>query len=189
VDIVYSWSGPPRLELLRTSRGSYAQHSLRLQDGIPGVVAVAGDADRMLFVRHPRPAVGADLLELPRGFGEASPEGSPADADAAARWNAERELREETGYAALSSRVLGRYVTDSSLLPGDVAVVAIVVDPASTPGPRDGEVDDCVWIPRADLPAHIAAGAFADAHTLSALALALADAQGGPRNRSAKEDA
>jgi 8-oxo-dGTP pyrophosphatase MutT (NUDIX family) len=187
-EVVYLSEGPPRLELIRSDRGSFTQHSLRVQGGIPGVVAVAGDGDRVLFVRHARPAVGVQLLELPRGFGEAPPAETASDPDASACWNAERELREETGYASRSSRVLGRYVTDSSLLPGEVAVVAIDVDQAKLPGARDGEIDGCVWIPRADLLGLISAGVFADAHTLSALALALGDAPSSTGAWSRKSD-
>lgn len=176
-EAVYVWEGPPRLELLRETvvpaRGApWQHHRLVVQRGIPGVVIVAGDVTRLLFVRHDRPGVGDDRLELPRGFGEAGVDETESDDDAACR-DAARELREETGHRAVSSRVLGRYVIDSALLPGTIAVVKIEVDLSRTPEPTDGETRSTLMVDRRDVPGLVRRGAVADAHTLSALALAL----------------
>lgn len=177
VESVYLWEGPPRLELLRETvvpavGAPWQHHRLVVQRGIPGVVIVAGDASRLLFVRHARPGVGDDRLELPRGFGDPGPGHPESDDDAACR-NGTRELREETGHHALSARVLGRYVTDSALLPGTIAVVGIEVDLSRAPEPTDGETMSTVMVDRADVPRLVRCGAVADAHTLSGLALAL----------------
>jgi ADP-ribose pyrophosphatase len=58
----------------------------------PGAAVVAVDADvQVVLVRQPRPAVNADVLELPAGL--VDPGEEPVDC-------ARRELQEETGYVA-----------------------------------------------------------------------------------------
>ncbi|SDK43839.1 ADP-ribose pyrophosphatase [Cryobacterium psychrotolerans] len=178
-ETVYLWEDSPRLELTRQqvtlpSGLTFTSHTLIAQNGRPGVVVIAGDAERILLVRQFRPGPGAELLELPRGFGENDPSAFDS-AEAAQCADAERELLEETGYRASDSRVLGGYVTDSALLPGRVAVVTATVDPAQHPAALDGEVNAVVWVQRTALKPMTRRGEFSDAHTLAALALLFAD--------------
>ncbi|MBM7829677.1 ADP-ribose pyrophosphatase [Agromyces cerinus] len=172
---VYHWNGPPEIELwrepVRLATGlEYTAHALRVQGGRPGVVVIARSGDDLLFVQTERPAVGGRLLELPRGFGEAD----PADPSAPVS-DALRELAEETGLRARDARVLGSYVTDSSILPGAVVVVACVVDERRPSGPTDRETERAVWVPRTGIARMVVSGALRDAHTLSALAMLQAD--------------
>ena len=170
-ELVYSWQGPPSLELWREpvvlpSGLEYTGHRLVASGGRPGVVVLAHRDGRMLFVRSLRPAVGRVILELPRGFGEAD----PADPDGPVS-DALRELREETGYSARAIRVRGEYTADTSILPSRVAVVECAVDPGDPAG-TDGEVIDAEWLPQRQIRALVTDGILADAHTLSALMLA-----------------
>lgn len=171
---VYIWKGPPRLALWRgpvtlPSGLSYVGHALRTEH--PGVVIIAIEETRILLVRSFRPAVGRELWELPRGFG--------VSADAPA--NALREIREETGLVGADAHVVGSYVTDSTLLPGEVHVVRLTIRTDQHPSVPDGEISDQKWVPLGDLPAMVANGLLADAHTLAALAIAgLATRDPGP---------
>lgn len=180
-ETVYLWEGSPRLELTRQqvtlpSGLTFASHTLIAQNGKPGVVVIAGDAERILLVRQYRPGVGGELLELPRGFGENDP-GAFESPEVAQCADGERELLEETGYKASGSRVLGSYITDSALLPGRVAVVEAIVDHAQHPAALDGEVNAVIWVERTALKRMAREGDFTDAHTLAALALLFAQEQ------------
>ncbi|GAA5035634.1 NUDIX domain-containing protein [Microbacterium fluvii] len=164
-ELVYSSGGEVPLELWRgpvtlPSGLSYTGHALRVRAQHPGVVIYARHAGQVLLVRSWRPAVGRELWELPRGFG------TSADAAAEAR----RELREETGLTASAARVAGSYVTDSTLLPGEVRVVVCDVDDL-TAGDTDGEVLEARWVPAVELSRMVAAGELADAHSLAAVAV------------------
>ncbi|MCK8477092.1 NUDIX hydrolase [Microbacterium aurugineum] len=141
---------------------SYRQHRLVLADGRRGAVIVAVDDDRLLLVLSARAAFGGDLWELPRGAGEA---------DESATETALRELREETGWSGLEPRVLGTYITDSSIFPQEVAVIECRVDRDGTRTATDGEVIAQRWIPIADVPGAVQDGTICDAHTLAAIAM------------------
>jgi len=169
-DLVYQWLGPPRIELWREdttlpSGKTYTAHRLRTADNKVGVVIYAEGARGILFVESFRPAIQANVLELPRGFGE----GDRSDAESPLR-DAVRELREETGYAGIRPMELARYITDTSVLPTEVAVVRCHVD-EQTPGITDGEVSRTVWVSHKDISSLIKQGIIHDAHTLAALHL------------------
>lgn len=177
LETVYRWDGDPRLELVRRivrwEDGTERRwHALFAQDGIPGVVVVAVRAASFLLVEHDRPWAGGEFLELPRGFGE--PSDGERGSDSAAQVGAERELLEETGYRAASSKVLGRYSLDTGLVPGWVAVVQVTVDEMSPRGEIDGEIRDHRWVPESALPELVASGALRDGHSLAAAAMLLA---------------
>jgi ADP-ribose pyrophosphatase len=76
--------------------GEAPYYSLRVPD-FAVIVALTGD-DRMLAVRQYRPSVERYTVELPSGL--VDPGESPAQA-------AQRELLEETGYAAAEVEMLG----------------------------------------------------------------------------------
>src|SRR5579863_1483060 len=77
-------------------QGEEPYYSLRVPE-FAVVVALTED-DRMLAVRQYRPSVECYTVELPSGL--VDPDESPLQA-------AERELREETGYAAGGMEMLG----------------------------------------------------------------------------------
>lgn len=131
-----------------------------------GVVIVAFVGKRLIFVRSQRPAVGEELIELPRGFAEsrkAAPSGAIEDGL--------RELREETGFTGEDAEVIGSYFTDTTTLPNLIAVVCCTVKAKRNPE-VDGEVDEILLVPREDVPSMLTEGLLRDAHTLSALAIA-----------------
>jgi ADP-ribose pyrophosphatase len=84
-----------RVVTLRLKYLTQPDGSRRLREIVehaPGAAVVAVDGDgQVLLVRQSRPAVGAELLELPAGL--VDPGEQPIDA-------ARRELTEETGYVA-----------------------------------------------------------------------------------------
>jgi ADP-ribose pyrophosphatase len=79
-----------RLKYLRQADGRV--HLREIVEHVPGAAVVAVDDEgQVLLVRQYRPAVGAQLLELPAGL--VDPGEQPIDA-------ARRELAEETSFAA-----------------------------------------------------------------------------------------
>ncbi len=81
------------LRLLRRGRWEFVERpNLR---GVVGIVAVTGEG-KLLLVEQYRQAVGATVIELPAGLAGDLP-GAEGEELATA---AQRELREETGYAA-----------------------------------------------------------------------------------------
>lgn len=166
--LVYSWEGPPRLELWteEVSRNgrSWRQHRLVAEGGTPGVVVVGVAEDHFAMVKHWRPVAGRQFLEFPRGFG------TPGVLNAAIE-DAGRELEEETGLQGTGFHVLGSVWADSSLLQGHAVVVGAALDRSAAATPRDNEIDELQWVPVDRVPALMATGAIADGLTLSAYAL------------------
>src|SRR5258708_37310955 len=84
-----------RIVTLRLRSLSQPDGTTRLREIVehaPGAAVVAIDAEmHVLLVRQPRPAVNANVLELPAGL--VDPGETPIDC-------ARRELQEETGYIA-----------------------------------------------------------------------------------------
>lgn len=131
----------------------------------PGAVAlVALDGDgRWLLVEQYRHPAGQRLLEIPAGTRE------PGEAPAV---TAQRELREETGFAAGTLRHLG----GAWMAPGYTAeyidfylATDLVVDPL--PADADEGISAPLPLTEAEVWAAIAAGTIADAKTLVALSL------------------
>ncbi|WP_460800573.1 NUDIX hydrolase [Microbacterium sp. GXF6406] len=171
--VVYDSDGalPVRLEAARVEgpAGVYTHHRLVIAEGRTGAVMVAVRDDAVLLVQSNRIAVGEELWELPRGAGDVS--------DSAATATALRELAEETGFQGAGARVIGRYVTDSTVYPQKVAVVFCRIDAGAVPGETDGEVDDARWIRTDEITRMIGNGLIADAHSLAALALWMAEGE------------
>ena len=79
------------------------RHMREIVEHRPGAAAVALDSEhRVLLVRQPRPAVNADVLELPAGLMD--PGERPLD-------TARRELQEETGFVAARLEPLVAFYT------------------------------------------------------------------------------
>lgn len=87
------------IQLVKNGRWEYATR--RGISGIVGIVAVTDDGKLLLVEQH-RPAVGADVLELPAGLAGDIAGSEDEDLADAAR----RELLEETGYEAAKMRRL-----------------------------------------------------------------------------------
>lgn len=150
----------------------YLHHRLVVADGRPGVVIVARRAGELLLVLSERRGAGREMWEFPRGSGEAEDAGGEDEyGDGALIRAGSRELREETGWTAREPEVIGRYLTDSTVFPQRVGVVACEIDPADPRGETDGEIDDVRWVSDSQLEELVRDGVVIDAHTLSALAL------------------
>lgn len=145
-------------------------------DGVVGVVAVIERADAVghtLFTRNFRHATRRWELELPRG-------GRPANLSISQA--ALMEAREETGYADVigEPRELGRFVADSGMGGGEIAVVRIVVGGARAASAiEEAESIDAEvrWLDDGEVVAAIADGRLRDGVTISAWALARAVAE------------
>lgn len=173
-ELVYHWDGPPQIDLWRASVTlptglQYTAHRLISGNGHRGVVIIAEHEGKILLTHTTRPAAGSDFWELPRGFGEFD-----ADDDASAIRDALRELREETGYSASHARVVGEFVTDTSLMPTRVAVVRCQVSSLASEA-TDLEANGCRWVQMTSVPQLIARCVLHDSHTLSALSFIAAD--------------
>jgi ADP-ribose pyrophosphatase len=111
------------------------------------VVVVARADDRLLFVEQYRPTIRETQLELPAGIVEAGESYTAA---------AERELREETGFAAGSSAVLQEFWVATGLLrhrrafvfAEDLTPVEQSLDDDEFLTPRSIPVEDAVDVAR-----------------------------------------
>lgn len=130
-------------------------------DGAAGVVIVARDTEgRIALVRQYRVAVGAYVLELPRGFGTVGAE---------ALQDARRELLEEVGARAGAVEDLGFLFPDSGLLGGSVCVVrASMCERVGEPTDVE-EIESVRWLDQAELVRSIADGEVHDGIGLAAL--------------------
>lgn len=143
--------------------------AVEVDDGIevartPDAVAiVAVDADgRFVLVRQRRPAVDAELLELPAGLVD---EGEEPLA------TAQRELREETGLQGGRWRELGAFWSSPGFADERVTVFAADELDEGEAEPDDGEELEVVRLPRAELEARV--HELEDATTLVGLLLYL----------------
>ena len=151
-----------RVDRIRFAGG--AEGRREIVQGPDCAVVVAVDAQmRVLLVRQFRSAVGVELLELPAGGIDAGE--SPLQA-------AQRELREETGYAAAELRELGSYYASPGVLSEQMfAFLATGLSEASLPA-DDDEYIEVELLPFAQALELARAGGFHDAKTLAALLMA-----------------
>jgi ADP-ribose pyrophosphatase len=178
--VVYSWEGPPNIQLFRmpvTQGGhSWEQHIYGSNDNGIGVVAVTTFEDKFLFVSQFRPAVGHALVEFPRGFGHLPELGRTSNQQAIL--DAERETLEETGIAAKSSSFLGYIWPDSGILGYKVAVVAIEAESNCPVQHTDAEADSVFWLDATEFNEQLCDGRITDAITLAAYSLWSANRKG-----------
>src|SRR5690606_23411350 len=92
------------------------------QHGIPGVLAIATDGERVLLQREYRRASGKYHLQFPRGYSDL-----PEDDRMARIMDAARELYEETGVVADDAELLGYAYPDSGVLAARIAIVLVKV--------------------------------------------------------------
>ena len=130
----------------------------------PGAVVIvpALDRDRLVMIRNHRVAVDEELLELPAGKLEPGEESARA---------AERELEEETGYAAGAIAPLGEFYTSPGLT--DELMRAFVASDLRPVGQRleAGERIRVEIMDRAEVMRRIDGGEIRDGKTIAALML------------------
>ncbi|AOZ73258.1 hypothetical protein BK816_08145 [Boudabousia tangfeifanii] len=150
------------LEMQRNQQG---HHRVLAAKGKPGALAIALWEAQVLLVKQNREAVGEELWELPRGFGDQT------DPDACA--TAVRELVEETGFEPIAGQaeLLGELWIDSGLQANAVAVVKVPVQNGQAQHQTDGEVECAKWVPLAEIPRMIAKGQLRDSLTVAAFGL------------------
>jgi ADP-ribose pyrophosphatase len=111
------------------------------------VAVVAIDAEgRVVLVRQRRPAVGADVLELPAGLIDDGEEPLAT---------AKRELREETGLRGGSWRELASFWTSPGFVNERVTVFAAHELEEGEPEPDEGEELELVRVPLVELAARL----------------------------------
>lgn len=137
-------------------------HRLReIVEHAPGAAVVAVDNDgQVLLVRQPRPAVGADLLELPAGL--VDPGETPLEC-------ARRELAEETGYTARRLEPLATFYSSPGFSTELLYVfVATELEPADAAHDEEEDIE-LVRMPLAQAIELILHGEISDAKTLAGL--------------------
>jgi len=150
-----------RVEVVDRSDGTY---EIARSPRAAAVVAVRPDG-RVLLVRHERPAIGGELLEIPAGLVD---EGEDPAACA------ERELLEETGYRARGPlRPLGGFYSSAGLT--DERFELFLAETEAAPvGEPEAEVAEVVAVPFEEAVAEARAGRLPDAKTALAILLAAA---------------
>lgn len=142
-----------------------AYHYVAGNTGGEGAVILPIIGQSLLLLQMQRVSQGLQTtLEIPRGFGNAG-EG--------ALMCAQRELREETGYALPIEdfTLLGHVRPDTGIQASRVAVFSVQIDPYAIAGPTDKEAKGRTLLALDDLPAAMRDGQIEDGFTLSALAL------------------
>lgn len=161
------------LELLRTSRFVVTRETQVLGGGTkrtreivhhPGsaVILPLVDADRICLIRNYRPAVRQTLIELPAGTLE--PQLSPLQC-------AQKELREETGYAAATWEEWLAFYPAPGILDERMHLFVARDLTAGEPAREPGEEIENLVIPWDDALAMIRRGEIVDGKTILSLLL------------------
>ena len=107
--------------------------------GVVAVVAVTVDG-RVILVEQFRPAVGANVVELPAGLAGDGAEFSGESPAEAAR----RELQEETGYSAETFVELGTFASSAGL--SNESVTFFLAKSPSRTGPGGGDGSERITV-------------------------------------------
>lgn len=149
-----------RLDQIRLPDGTASQREIVEHKPAVVIVAVLAASDEVLFIRQYRDAIGRSLLELPAGMIDA---GETPEAAAI------RELREETGYQAGTTRVLGTYYTSPGFTDERHHLV-LATDLVQVSGIQDTtEVQSMERIPRAEALRRALAGELDDGKSVIGL--------------------
>lgn len=123
------------------------ENGYEIADTPDAVAVVAIDAEgRVVLVRQRRPAVGANVLELPAGLIDDGEEPLAT---------AKRELREETGLRGGSWRELASFWTSPGFVNERVTVFAAHELEEGEPEPDEGEELELVRVPLVELAARL----------------------------------
>lgn len=149
------------LRLEQVSGRDGRKHTREIVDHAAGAAIVAVDDDgNVLLVRQHRPAVGADVLELPAGL--VDPGESPLDC-------AQREFSEETGYTAESMEPLAQFYSSPGFCTEVLHVFAARGLREGASGPDEDEELELVRMPLVDAIARVLGGELSDAKTITGL--------------------
>ncbi|MFC7620499.1 NUDIX domain-containing protein [Microlunatus sp. GCM10028923] len=171
-----SWQQRSSREIYRNAWISVREDAVVRPDGVPGTYGVVTvnrpavfvvpvtEAGEVIMIRQRRYTTGVDSLEVPGGGVD----------DDEPRVAAERELREETGYAAGSWRDLGPVYSLNGVAdaPGRVFLATDLTSVGGDEREVEG-ISAVVALPFAELLARIGRGEVTDNETLAALLLAL----------------
>jgi ADP-ribose pyrophosphatase len=148
-----------RLRYLRQSDGRTLLREI--VEHAPGAAVVAIDADgQVLLVRQHRPAVSADVLELPAGL--VDPGEQPID-------TARRELTEETGFAADHLEPLVSFYTSPGFSTELIHIFSATGLHEATAAGDEDEAIELVRMPLADAIRQVLEGEISDAKTVAGL--------------------
>ena len=151
-----------RVEQVGLPDGTTAQREIVDHPGAVCIVAV-DDEWNVLMVRQYRKAVGASLLEVPAGTLESGEE--PLEC-------AERELREETGFAARTFKLLGEFWTAPGFTTERMhAFLATALRPDALPGDADERIE-VERVPMSRAAEMARKGEIHDAKSIAALLMA-----------------
>jgi ADP-ribose pyrophosphatase len=145
--------------LQRAADGSAVKRQVVMHPGAVVIVPMV-DADRVCLIRNARIAVGITLVELPAGTLE--PPEPPREC-------AERELQEETGYAAKQWHELPGFFMSPGILCERMHVFVAEGLTAGDPAREAGEQIDNLVVSWDEALAMIDRGEIEDAKTVAAL--------------------
>ena len=145
--------------LQRAADGSAVKRQVVLHPGAVVIVPMV-DANRVCLIRNERVAVGKTLVELPAGTLE--PPEPPREC-------AERELQEETGYAATQWHELPGFYMSPGILCERMHVFTAECLTAGDPAREAGEQIYNLIVPWDEALAMIDRGEIEDAKTVAAL--------------------
>ncbi len=150
-----------RVDTVRLPSGKTALREIVEHSGAVTIVPVDEDGN-LLLVRQYRKAAGESLLEFPAGGIDAGEEPEAC---------AQRELQEETGYAAAEVTSLGAFW----MVPGYATeYMSVFLARGLHPSPRQGDEDEHIELeryPASEMPALVASGRIKDSKSIAALYL------------------
>ncbi|GHJ43917.1 ADP-ribose pyrophosphatase [Catellatospora sp. TT07R-123] len=144
---------------VRTPSGHLGTYVRRVARNTDGVVVLPRHGDHVILVRHFRHSTRQWHLELPRGFGEK---------DQTPEQNAERELREELGAAAVRTHALGVVQPDTGLTSDTVHLFYVEIDLYDAAGEAAEGITGTVRVTPAELAELIRSGELNDGFTIAA---------------------
>lgn len=132
--------------------------------GKAGTVILVMNNKKILFVNHYRHALGKEMLELPRGFGETN---------LSIEENAKKELFEESSLTAEKVQIIGKISPDSGILGTEANVVYIETGSAACKlNDKNESIATFKWITPKEIIKMIENNKITDGYTLSAVMMA-----------------
>lgn len=151
-----------RVDTLLTPDGRQITREIIHHPGAVAIIPIDSD-DNALLVRQYRYPVGHDLLEIPAGVIE---EGESPDS------TAQRELREETGYASRNLRPLGGIYSSPGFC-DEILYIYLARDLVESKLPADDDEDITLErVPMSDVGRLIRLGEIQDAKSVAGLLMA-----------------